>query len=642
MIANDIRVGFFNKQKGYIMLESMRKAAKNVFVKGFLLILASSFIIWGVGDMFRGRTSDTVATVGDNNISYNEFRNRLQSEISRYQQFFGLTLTETQIEQYGLKSIILNQMIDDKMLDQHAVSLNLKVGGDVVKDQLSANKMFFDDSGKFSPELFDDILKRNGINKNDYVELIKQDMVKGLLIDTLSSTPSSLSYATDAMYAYQNQERDFEALVIESDYIKNVNEPSDTDLVQFYQENTEHFSLPEVRGFTYFKYTVNDILNEVKISPEAIKEAYESNLTEYQDPEKRDIEQYLFDTEADALKALESLKAGKIADYSDKKTIVGEIDLAGLPDNIGKVVFNMETNIYSQPTKTELGWHIFKVNKIILSTTKSFDDVKASIQERLKEEKAAEIFYESATQIEDSLAAGSTLEDVSKKFNANLHKVDSVDNSGSDISGKILSDIADPKILTPLVFSGQTGEISPMTLLEDNLSYIIVRVDSISPKRTKALDEVKGTAIKLWKEKQQAVELGDLAAKVAKRLADGEDINKVAASMKIKVKKFNNVKRPGSDSSEEVKLVAPYELIEDIFAKQIGQSSESYITDDGDYMIAKLKFIKEAKNNEDKKNELREVLKAEFAEDILEQFRIYLHETYPVKTYEALINSSNP
>ncbi|WP_424125138.1 SurA N-terminal domain-containing protein, partial [Roseiarcus sp.] len=55
------------------MLESMRNAAQGVVGKAIMTVVMGliivSFVIWGVGDMLRGFTSSTVASVGSQKIS---------------------------------------------------------------------------------------------------------------------------------------------------------------------------------------------------------------------------------------------------------------------------------------------------------------------------------------------------------------------------------------------------------------------------------------------------------------------------------------------------------------------------------------------------------------------------------------------
>ena len=65
------------------MLESIRNASQGVVGKAIMTVVMGliivSFVIWGVGDMLRGFTPSTVASVGGAKISAQDYTRRLRS-----------------------------------------------------------------------------------------------------------------------------------------------------------------------------------------------------------------------------------------------------------------------------------------------------------------------------------------------------------------------------------------------------------------------------------------------------------------------------------------------------------------------------------------------------------------------------------
>ncbi|HSK39177.1 MAG TPA: SurA N-terminal domain-containing protein, partial [Arenibaculum sp.] len=51
------------------MLQALRSKVGSWVVKILFVLLIASFGVWGVGDVFRGQVSTTVAEVGDAEIS---------------------------------------------------------------------------------------------------------------------------------------------------------------------------------------------------------------------------------------------------------------------------------------------------------------------------------------------------------------------------------------------------------------------------------------------------------------------------------------------------------------------------------------------------------------------------------------------
>ncbi|PIR37394.1 MAG: hypothetical protein COV35_09890 [Alphaproteobacteria bacterium CG11_big_fil_rev_8_21_14_0_20_39_49] len=621
------------------MLEAMRKGSQNIFVKLLLGILALSFVVWGVGDVFRGGSSTTIAKVGDEKIGYEEYYNSLQREISRFQQILGRTITPELMQQFDVKKRVLDQMVDNKLIRLRVGELNLRVGDNVVRDIIARESAFYDESGKFNPENFKMALQYNGLNEKQYVKDIKDEAAIGILVDTLAISPSSMRNTAKTLYRYRNEYRTAELVYIPTDYVKEVEEPSEADLIQYYQDNTASFAVPENRAVTYLTYGYEDVKNSVQVSEEAMKAEYDDNIESFTEPEKRDVVQYLFEKEEDAQKALEEINEGKVSLYDDKKIELGDVSHDELPEEVVVAVFDLEVGQYSQPINTDLGWHIFTVNKVSEPQAVPFDEARMEIEDYLKDVKAAEIFEQSSMKIEDELAAGNKLEDIAKKFDLVIHSIPSINSNAQGSSGKPLTDIADPQTLADVAFSVESGEVSSMTLLPDNSTYVLVRVDNVVPKRVKALDEVKGTVTTLWKESQKRKKLMAVAEQVAIEIKDGKDPKELASSMGLKFKMSDEIKRPSPEAFLDDKSGVPTQLSLELFGLKKGESTSYYLSDKGEYVIGKLADIKDSQVDKGKLANLEESLKRDFTDDILRQYNYFLRKQYPVEKNENMLNS---
>ena len=61
------------------MLSKIRKFSSSIFAKIFLIIVAIPFIFWGMGDVFSTGNKNTIAKIGKDKISTQEFINFVQS-----------------------------------------------------------------------------------------------------------------------------------------------------------------------------------------------------------------------------------------------------------------------------------------------------------------------------------------------------------------------------------------------------------------------------------------------------------------------------------------------------------------------------------------------------------------------------------
>ena len=57
------------------MLRTIRKFSSSIYAKIFLVMIAIPFIFWGMGPVFQGGKQNTIAEIGSEKISTQEFVN---------------------------------------------------------------------------------------------------------------------------------------------------------------------------------------------------------------------------------------------------------------------------------------------------------------------------------------------------------------------------------------------------------------------------------------------------------------------------------------------------------------------------------------------------------------------------------------
>ena len=99
------------------MLSTIRKFSSSIFAKIFLLLVAIPFIFWGMGPVFQGGKLNTIAEIGKEKISTQEFidyvkynapssdleildKNLIENLLSK---FIGEKLIALEIENYDIK-----------------------------------------------------------------------------------------------------------------------------------------------------------------------------------------------------------------------------------------------------------------------------------------------------------------------------------------------------------------------------------------------------------------------------------------------------------------------------------------------------------------------------------------------------------
>ncbi len=621
------------------MLAKMRKGSQHIIVKGLFVLLGLSFVMWGVGDIFRSdMRNGHVATVGKFAVTNAELENLVLNEVARYQEIVGKTLTEEETEKLGIKHYALNQLIRNKVTIARAEDLKLVTGKKIIAQNIYRNDVFFNEEGAFDKDRFKAVLQASGFTEETFIKAIKRDSSVNLLLETLAVSAVVPENMAREIFKTRNEKRVADLITIPSDLIKDLPEPSEADLIQFYQDNQESFSTPEQREITYITFNLAKIQNGIKPSEDELKEEYNNSISQYKIEETRNVDQYLFLKEEDAKAAYEKISKGDVKRFSKSKISLGNVTVSTSPSEVKGVIFALKQGEISAPVQSALGWHIFVVKSIEAEKTKTFEEVKKDIEKDLIEKKTSSEFAKFGDEIEDEFAAGKTMEEVAQKFDLTAHKVPAITIDGNDASGNKVAGFPDSKTLLPIVFNLDTGVASSLTLLSDNSGYAIMRVDSVTPKRVKALDEVKGIAIKLRKDQDKIKLLKDKATEIAGKLKSGEDMKSLAGKMNLKIKSAQIIKKPGEDSVQDGASGEPVMLANELFTlKKEGEVTGAYRNQEGSFVIAKLIKVQETTADNDKNAyiNLQSDLENEMREDIIGQYINFLRKEYPVSIHDS-------
>src|SRR5579885_1558822 len=97
------------------MLRGIRKASANwlgrTVMAVVMTVLAASFAVWGINDIFRGYSNTALAKVGSTEIQIEQFRQTYNDQLQRLSQQLGRPITPEQANALGLDRQVLAQMM---------------------------------------------------------------------------------------------------------------------------------------------------------------------------------------------------------------------------------------------------------------------------------------------------------------------------------------------------------------------------------------------------------------------------------------------------------------------------------------------------------------------------------------------------
>ncbi len=616
------------------MLNFFRKSANSVVIKALMVVLALTFVLWGVGDVIRQSNKVIAFKVGDREYTDYEWQRAYAQQKSVLEEQVGKKFTAEEENLFGLRRAILNQLISKTLLLEEAKNLGLLVSDDMVRYEISSMPMFVKD-GKFDKEVFERVIRNSGFSEQHFVEMLKEDIASQNLVTAQTINKEMPSVYLDNLLKAKGEIRSVKLYKI-NDSKLTIGVAKEEELKQIYDTNIDKFSTPEFRDINYFTFGIEDVKSIRTATEEELKEQYDSNVILYTEPEKRKVLQLVFKEESQATEAEKLLAAGKNFDevarqfFPDKTSFVlgDNIVPTSFDKEISSAIFGIKANETSKPTKSPMGWHIFKVESIQPTKVKTFDEVKSQLKRQFEEELRFEALSKLGQEIDSEIDSGAKLSDIATKHGL---KISTIHNwkSGEKSADLVTSN----ERFVSTAFGTDASTLSKVTPYKGNDKLFVLEVAKVIPKKPQAFSEVKDAVTKIWEEKTRAAFLAQRAKDAAAALNSNEKREDV-------ISKFSLIEEDAQISllkANEIKL--PNELKEEIFKLEIGRYTIPVADSNNSFIIAKLEKTTPADTT--KLEENRKVAELELVgtlgEEMMSQYLSYLRSKYKVAVYEDVI-----
>ncbi|MBA4097040.1 MAG: hypothetical protein C0484_09780 [Rhodospirillum sp.] len=615
-----------------IMLTSIRKGSKSWLVYGLFGILIVAFAAWGIGDIFANRgLSKPVLEVGELTYSPQEFDRDLRRRLQQFRQQ-GLDINAEQFAALGGIDQIISQQTSQMLLRHYADQLDLTIPQAVAVADIQNNPAFRNGLGQFDRNQFLAVLSENGLSEAGYVQIRQDEMRMQQLTGPTFGALAMPPVLVDRVYAYLNETRTAEFLVIPDASMAEVKDPDQATLDKFYKDNIAQYQRPEYRAFTALHLKAEDFAKDVKIADDQVKKSFDERQAEFATPESRAVEQVVVQDQAKADAIIAAVKGGKSFADAVKETTggtpvdLGDITKDNLPADIAEQSFALPADGVSDPIKSAFGLHVVHVKAITPGSTKTFDEVKDQLRQELALGQAGDAMVSVIDQLDDSLAGGASIEEAAKQLQLPVQKYDAVDSSGKDRDGKDVNVIPEIQQLAQQTESGQT---SLVTTLSDG-SYALVQVTGVTPAEAKPLTEVAEQAKQDWLTKARR----DAADAKAKEIADKTKAGDLAAlgkSIGLVLQTSNPFTRDKGDGAIDPSLA------QKLFAVKQGEAATGRTADGA--IVARVSAITPAKpeDSKDKVAELSKSLSNTMRKDLYAEFLFALGQEVKVVRNDDVI-----
>jgi peptidyl-prolyl cis-trans isomerase D len=534
----------------------MRKISQSWIGRAILSVLFGllivSFVIWGVGDMFRGFVPDKVAEVGGQSITAQQYQSSLQTVMFRIQSRTHRNLTSAQAHELGLDHQVLGNLIADAALDVRATSLGMAISEATIVAAVRSDPSLQDASGQFNPERFDQALRDSGLTERGFFvaqsRAYMRQQIETPLIDGLAA-PKPL---VDLLARVEAQTRAIDYVALSPSAAGDVPAPADDVLKAYFDDRKAEYRAPEYRALEILLVDPNTLANPADVSDDDAKADYDKvRDARFAAPEKRKLRQIVFPDQASADDAEAKIKAGtsfddivKARNLSASDVDLGETTKAAMFDQtIADAAFALPQDGVSEVVKGQFGPAILRVVSVTPGSVKTFDEVKDTLKKEIAADRVAGQVQTLHDKIEDARVSGKTLAEAAKSAGLEARSIASVDAQGQDEKGAKL-DLPDQAELVAAAYASDVG-VDDAPLQTNSRGWLWFDVMKVDPARDRTFDEVKDQVEKQWRAEAVAKALTAKSDDMVKQLEGGATLESLAQGAGLEAKSAADLRRSG-------------------------------------------------------------------------------------------------
>jgi peptidyl-prolyl cis-trans isomerase D len=539
------------------MLRGIHKASSNWIgraVMGVVLgLIAISFGIWGIGDIFRGFGTSTLAKVGSTEIRVDTFRQLYQDRLQQIGRQLNRPILPDQAKALGLDRQLLGEVMSETAVDERARALRLNLSEAEIARQITDAPGFKGITGQFDRARFEAVLRNMGYSEARFMAEQRRIILRQQLMGTIAGDAPVPKTALEAFNRFQNEERGIEYVTLGPAQAGDVPEPTPEALAKYFEERKVVFRAPEYRKITLVVLTPQDIASRIEVSDADLKKAYTDRRVRYETPERRHLKQIVFPNMDEAKAAADKLAQGTSFEamaaergLKDTDIDLGTVAKPAVVDrDVADAAFALKSGEVSAPIQGRFGIAIVKVESIEAGQTKPFEEVAADLKRDIQNERAKNELTNVQEKIEDERLGGATLADAAQKFNLKPRVIEAIDRNGKDAQGNAVADLPQNADVLTAAFAAEVhGENEPLRVPNGG-GYVWFDVDTVTPARDRPLDEVKDRVVARWRDDEIATRLRTKATEMLDKIKAGTPFAEVTAADKLKIEWRPGLKRGG-------------------------------------------------------------------------------------------------
>jgi peptidyl-prolyl cis-trans isomerase D len=569
------------------MLQQLRDQTQSTGFKVLVVAIILVLTLFGFGatNIFLGAVP-SVANVGDYEVTENVLAIETERERRRIITQMGPEFDPADIDRLQLQSFALEQLINRQVLYQATDMLGLTFADSEVNRQL-VDSPAYQVAGEFNEALYRQQVQMLGFTPLQFVDEVRQGLGSELLRQGVVASGFAQDWEIAQATALLDQRRDIAYLNLDVDeYVEGVAVTTEAIATRYEEDLSVYVTEPTV-DVEWVEITLAGLQTSVDVddSEEALQEIYDADVSTLVESSQRASAHILIlvdDTtdEASALQQIQTV-AERLSNGEDFAVLAAELsqdpgsaasggDLGMMTKGSFDTAF--EDGLWalatpgdvSAPVRSEFGYHLIQLKEIGTVNIPSFDEERDAILARLRSEAAANAFDLAMDDLEQrAFEERYELSATAEAISATVQTAKGV-TQGNQGEVNAWKYAENVEVIDSL-FSpeGLDGENSPVFVVSDGTA-IVARVAQYNASVQRSLEEVRDS---IREELQLESALSQIEADkmdALSQLQAGDSVSAVASGLGKRWQRAELTTRAGGTS--QVSASIPQGVLSEAFA----------------------------------------------------------------------------
>lgn len=528
------------------MMSSVRRLSKSAVGTAimilFLLTIAAGFALQDMQNItpFGGMSTTTLGKAGNLELTDQELSKELQNRLTQAR-------AENPTADYSMFAQefdpIVEALLQQKALFAFAMENDVVISKRLVDAEIARLPQAQGLNGRFSQAAYDGFLAQMRMTDAEV-----RDQIQRMMLAKTVLMPAGVGARVPVGVARPYAEMQLEvreadvALIPTAPFLASVGDPSDQQVQAFYQSNLRRYTVPEQRVLNIAKFGPESVANVVPTDKE-IADYYNANTATYGSKSQRVISQVVQPDKQAADQLAARLRAGTSFADAAKPLGFSASDISVGPQtkeqftsltnaDVANAAFaaNVGANAIIGPVRSDLGWHVIKIDGITQLGGKTLEQARGEIVAKLTEDKRKNALADKVAQVEDDIAEGKNFSEAVAAAQLTAIKTPAITAAGiarSNAGYKLPAELA-PTLRAAFELERDGDPI--VESLPNDGGYALVGVDSVIAAAPAPLAQIRSQVSDDWKKKQANDRAKAIATDAAAKVAKGQAVGAAVAS----------------------------------------------------------------------------------------------------------------